>query len=100
MPAEPRQQAVPRRALNSLWVWDFTYVSTKQGWLYVAFVVDVFAWRIIGWRVSSSMRTDFVLDALGAGAVCPAHKIPNRLTSEAGIERPRHNHNAGVHADR
>ena len=49
---------------NQLWVSDFTYVSTWQGWQYVAFVVDVFARRIVGWRVSSSMRTDFVLDAL------------------------------------
>jgi len=49
---------------NQLWVSDFTYVSTWQGWLYVAFVVDVFARRIVGWRVSSSMHTDFVLDAL------------------------------------
>ena len=43
---------------------DFTYVSTWQGWLYVAFVVDVYARRIVGWRVSRSMQTDFVLDAL------------------------------------
>ena len=49
---------------NQLWVSDFTYVSTWQGWLYVAFVIDVFARRIVGWRVSSSMRADFVLDAL------------------------------------
>ena len=49
---------------NQLWVSDFTYVSTSQGWLYTAFVVDVFARRIVGWRVSSSMTTDFVLDAL------------------------------------
>ena len=49
---------------NQLWVSDFTYVSTWQGWLYVAFIVDVFARRIVGWRVSSSMTTDFVLDAL------------------------------------
>ena len=49
---------------NQLWVSDFTYVSTWQGWLYVAFVIDVLARRIVGWRVSSSMRTDFVLDAL------------------------------------
>ena len=38
---------------NQLWVSDFTYVSTWQGWLYVAFVVDVFARRIVGWRVST-----------------------------------------------
>jgi transposase InsO family protein len=49
---------------NQLWVSDFTYVSTWQGWLYVAFVIDVFARRIVGWRVSRSMHTDFVLDAL------------------------------------
>jgi transposase InsO family protein len=49
---------------NQLWVSDFTYVSTWQGWRYVAFVIDVFARRIVGWRVSRSMRTDFVLDAL------------------------------------
>lgn len=49
---------------NQLWVSDFTYVSTWQGWLYVAFVIDVFARRIVGWRVASTMNTDFVLDAL------------------------------------
>ncbi len=49
---------------NALWVSDFTYVSTWQGFVYVAFVIDVFARRIVGWRVSNSARTDFVLDAL------------------------------------
>ncbi len=49
---------------NQLWVSDFTCVSTWQGWLYVAFVIDVFVRRIVGWRVSNSMRTDFVVDAL------------------------------------
>jgi putative transposase len=51
---------------NQLWVADFTYVSTWQGFVYVAFVIDidVFARRIVGWRVSRSMQTDCVLDAL------------------------------------
>jgi putative transposase len=49
---------------NPLRVSDFTYVSTWQGWLYVAFVIEVFARHIVGWRVSRSMHTDFVLDAL------------------------------------
>jgi transposase InsO family protein len=49
---------------NQLWVSDFTYVSTRQGMVYVAFVIDVYARFIVGWRGSSSMRTDFVLDAL------------------------------------
>ena len=49
---------------NQLWVADFTYVATWRGFVYVAFVIDVFARRIVGWRVSASLRTDFVLDAL------------------------------------
>jgi len=49
---------------NQLWVADFTYVSTWQGFVYVAFVIDVYARYIVGWRVSRSMHTDFVLDAL------------------------------------
>ena len=49
---------------DQLWVSDFTFVSTWQGNAHVAFVIDVFARRIVGWRVSSSMKTDFVLDAL------------------------------------
>jgi putative transposase len=49
---------------NMLWVSDFTYVPTWAGFAYVAFVIDVFARYIVGWRVSGSMRTDFVLDAL------------------------------------
>jgi transposase InsO family protein len=49
---------------SQLSVADFTYVSTWQGFVCVAFVIDVFARRIVGWRVSSSMQTDCVLDAL------------------------------------
>ena len=49
---------------NMLWVSDFTYVATWTGFVYVAFVIDAFARRIVGWRVSRSARADFVLDAL------------------------------------
>ncbi|HCL9951466.1 TPA: IS3 family transposase, partial [Escherichia coli] len=49
---------------DQLWVADFTYVSTWQGFVYVAFIIDVFAGYIVGWRVSSSMETTLVLDAL------------------------------------
>lgn len=49
---------------NQLSVADFTYVATCSGFVYVAFVIDVFARRIIGWRVGRSMRTELVLDAL------------------------------------
>jgi transposase InsO family protein len=67
---------------NQLWVSDFTYVSTWQGWLYVAFVIDVFARRIVGWRASSSMHTDFVLDALEQAAVRPPAE------SRGSLDRP------------
>jgi len=49
---------------NELWVADFTYVATWAGFVYVAFVIDVYARRIIGWRVARSMRAELVLDAL------------------------------------
>ncbi len=49
---------------NRLWVADLTYVATWRGFVYVAFVIDAFARRIVGWRVSSSLRTDIALDAL------------------------------------
>ncbi len=62
---------------NRLWVSDFTYVSSWQGMVYVAFVIDVFARKIVGWRVSTSMTTGFVLDALNQ-AIC------QRAPSEAG----------------
>ncbi len=49
---------------NALWLSDFTYVATWAGFVYVAFVIDAYARRIVGWRVSSSMEAGFVLDAL------------------------------------
>ena len=57
-----RQFQPPRP--NALWVSDFTYIATWQGFVYVAFVIDAFARRIVGWRVSRSAETGFVLDAL------------------------------------
>jgi putative transposase len=89
---------------NQLWIADFTYVATWRGFVYVAFVIDVFARRIVGWRVSASLATDFVLDALeqaiydrrGAGVEDLVHhsdrgtqylsmRYTDRL-AEAGIE--------------
>ena len=57
-----RNFAAPRP--NALWVSDFSYVATWKGFVYVAFVIDVFARRIVGWRVSRSAEAQFVLDAL------------------------------------
>ncbi len=54
---------------NQLWVSDLTYVATWRGFVYVAFVIDAFARRIVGWRVSSSLRSDLALDALEQ-AIC------------------------------
>ena len=63
-------------APNMLWVSDFTYVSTWQGFAYVAFVIDTFANRIVGWKVARSSKTNFVLDALEQALYArrPAHK--------------------------
>jgi putative transposase len=57
-----RQFTAPRP--NALWLSDFTYVATWSGFVYVAFVIDAFARRIVGWRVSRTARAEFVLDAL------------------------------------
>jgi putative transposase len=70
-----RQFQVPKP--NALWVSDFTYVATWQGFVYVAFVIDAFARRIVGWRVSRSARADFVLDALEQ-ALCDRRPIRQR----------------------
>ena len=89
---------------NALWVSDFTYVSTWTGFVYVAFVIDAFARRIVGWRVSRTAHAGFVLDALeqalharrpvqGGGLVhhsdCGSQYLALRYTerlAEAGIE--------------
>jgi putative transposase len=63
-PADLVQRQFVADRPNQLWVADITYVATWSGFAYVAFVTDVFARRIVGWRVASSMRTDLVLDAL------------------------------------
>ena len=88
---------------NALWVSDFTYVATWAGFVYVAFVIDAYARRIVGWRVSRSARADLVLDALeqalhqrrpfAGGLVCHSDRgsqyVSIRYTerlAEAGIE--------------
>ena len=63
-PSDRVERAFTATRPNQLWVSDFTYVATWQGFVYVAFVIDVFARRIVGWRASASPRTDLALDAL------------------------------------
>ena len=73
--SDPRAERAPdlveRRFVaerpNRLWVADFTYATTWAHTVYVAFVIDVFSRRIVGWRADTSMRTDLVLDALEMG---------------------------------
>lgn len=64
-------------APDLLWVTDFTYISTWQGFAYVAFVIDVYPRRIVGWKVSSHMKAQFVLDALEQAIY---QRRPNRQT--------------------
>jgi transposase InsO family protein len=54
-------------APNQLWVADLTYVRTYSGWVYAAFILDVFSRLVVGWQVSTSLRTDLALDALEMG---------------------------------
>jgi transposase InsO family protein len=63
-PADIVQRQFAPPAPNRLWVADLTYVSTWSGFAYVAFVVDAYARRILGWRVASTMATSMVLDAI------------------------------------
>jgi len=63
-PADLVKRAFVATRPNQLWVADLTYVATWRGFVYVAFVIDVFARHIVGWRVSSALRTDLALDAL------------------------------------
>ena len=63
-PLDLVQRQFRATAPNQLWVADFTYVATWRGFVYVAFVIDVFSRRIVGWRAHTTMRSDLVLDAL------------------------------------
>ena len=63
-PADLVQRRFSAPRPNALWVADLTYVATWAGFVYVAFVIDVYARRIVGWKVATSLRTDLALDAL------------------------------------
>ena len=63
-PADLVERVFSAAAPDRLWVADLTYVWTRAGFCYTAFVIDAFSRRILGWRVSSSLRTDLALDAL------------------------------------
>jgi putative transposase len=67
-------------APNRLWVADFTYVSSQAGWVYVAFVIDAYARRILGWKVATSMTTDLVLAAINQAIFTRKREGVNDLT--------------------
>ncbi len=73
---------------NELWVSDLTYVATWSGFTYVAFVIDVYSRRIVGWRASTSLRTDLALDALEQAIWDRLDGDPQRLVhhSDAGSQ--------------
>ena len=66
-PEDRVQRDFTAEAPNRLWVADLTYVKTHSGWVYVAFVLDVYSRRVVGWQTSTNMRTDLALDALDMG---------------------------------
>ena len=84
-PADLVQRDFTATRPNQLWVADLTYVATWRGFVYVAFVIDVFSRRIVGWRVSRSLRSDLALDAL-----------EQALCARPGTERLVHHSDRGV----
>jgi putative transposase len=80
-------------APNVLWVADFTYVSTWSGWVYVAFVIDAYSRRIVGWRTATSMTSQLVLDAI-------EHAIWTRdRDGVADLSGLIHHHDRGAQGD-
>jgi len=67
------ERAFVAEAPDRLWVADITYCRTYAGWVYAAFVLDVFSRRVVGWQLSTSLRTDLALDALNMGLWTRAH---------------------------
>jgi len=85
-PPDLVQRAFEATAPNQLWVADITYVATWAGFAYVAFVIDVFSRYIVGWRVSTSLRTGLALDALEQAL--HAREVPEGLVhhSDRGVQ--------------
>ena len=76
-------------APNQLWVADLTYVRTHAGWTYVAFVLDVFGRMVVGWQVSTSLRTDLALDALDMGLRARQRATDLEAVAHTLNDRPR-----------
>ena len=63
-PADLVDRNFSATAPNQLWVADVTYVKTHSGWVYAAFIIDVFSRMVVGWQISESLRSDLAIDAL------------------------------------
>jgi putative transposase len=86
-PADLVERTFAAPAPNRLWVADLTYVWTIAGFAYTAFIVDAFSRRIVGWRVTASLRTDLALDALEMAIFARGHQLPGLIHhSDRGVQ--------------
>lgn len=87
-PADLVNRQFVATAPNTLWVADITYVKTHSGWVYVAFILDVFSRSVVGWRASRSLRSDLALDALEMAIFMRRHHGLTGLThhSDRGVQ--------------
>ena len=88
-PADLVERAFRAQAPNRLWVADLTYVKTHSGWVYVAFIIDVFSRMVVGWQASRSLRSDLAIDALEMA-------VFNRQRAGADLSPPIHHSDRGV----
>lgn len=88
-PADLVERAFRAPAPNRLWVADLTYVKTHSGWVYVAFIIDVFSRMVVGWQASRSLRSDLAIDALEMA-------IFNRQRAGADLSHLIHHSDRGV----
>ena len=88
-PADLVERQFRAPAPNRLWVADLTYVKTHSGWVYVAFIVDVFSRMVVGWQASRSLRSDLAIDALEMA-------VFNRRRQGADLSQLTHHSDRGV----
>jgi putative transposase len=88
-PADLVERQFRAPAPNRLWVADLTYVKTYSGWVYVAFIVDVFSRMVVGWQASRSLRSDLAIDALEMAVI-------NRRRAGADLSQLTHHSDRGV----
>jgi putative transposase len=88
-PADLVERQFKAPAPNRLWVADLTYVKTHRGWVYVAFIIDVFSRMIVGWQASRSLRADLAIDALEMA-------VFNRRRAGADLSQLTHHSDRGV----